>query len=65
MLKQNILFKKGGSGVYAFVLKGEFTIAETNLQERDGFGIWDTAKINLKANTMDAEVLLMEVPMLS
>lgn len=51
------------SGVYAFVLKGSFTLDGTLLQERDGFGIWDTKEITLKANTPDAEILLMEVPM--
>lgn len=55
--------KKTGNGLYAFVLKGDVTIDNNTLNERDGFGIWDIKKITLKANTSNAEVLLMEVPM--
>jgi redox-sensitive bicupin YhaK (pirin superfamily) len=33
-----------------------------DLSKRDGFGIWDTDKISIKA-TKDAKVLLMDVPM--
>jgi redox-sensitive bicupin YhaK (pirin superfamily) len=55
--------KKSGNGVYAFVLNGEITIDEIALNERDGLGIWGTEKISIKANSQDAEILLMEVPM--
>jgi redox-sensitive bicupin YhaK (pirin superfamily) len=55
--------KETGNGVYAFILKGAVTIEGTSLNERDGFGIWDIEKISIKANSGDAEVLLMEVPM--
>jgi quercetin 2,3-dioxygenase len=55
-------FKKKGNGVYAFILSGEVTIDGTQLNTRDGFGVWDTDKISIKAGT-DAEILLMEVPM--
>ncbi len=55
--------KNAANGVYAFVIKGSFTIANTALNERDGLGIWDTQLISLKANSADAEILLMEVPM--
>jgi len=55
--------KKSGNGVYVFVLKGDVTIHETALNERDGLGIWNTEKITVKANSQDAEILLMEVPM--
>ena len=57
------LLKQKGNGVYAFVLKGGFTLNETMLSERDGFGIWEIDKINLRAETNNAEILLMEVPM--
>jgi quercetin 2,3-dioxygenase len=57
------LIKKSGNGVYAFIIKGNVTIDGTTLNERDGFGIWDTDKLSVKANSQDAEVLLMEVPM--
>lgn len=55
--------KQSGNGVYAFVIKGDVTINGTLLNERDGFGIWDTDKFTVTANIQDAEVLLMEVPM--
>ena len=56
--------KKSGNGVYVFVLKGDISINEISLNERDGLGIWETDKISLKANSANAEVLLMEVPMI-
>jgi redox-sensitive bicupin YhaK (pirin superfamily) len=59
----NYLMKKSDNGVYAFVLKGEVTIDGNVLNERDGLGIWNTNKISFKANSQNAEVLLMEVPM--
>jgi redox-sensitive bicupin YhaK (pirin superfamily) len=55
--------KKSGNGVYAFVIKGEFTIEGHALGNRDGLGIWDTDTISIKANSADAEILLMDVPM--
>ena len=55
--------KKKGNGVYAFIIKGDVSIEGNNLNERDGLGIWDTNNISIKANSQDAEVLLMEVPM--
>ncbi len=55
--------KKSDNGVYAFIIKGSVTIDGTVLNERDGFGIWNSDKISVMANSQDAEVLLMEVPM--
>ena len=55
--------KKKGNGVYAFIIKGDVSIEGNNLIERDGLGIWDTNNISIKANSQNAEVLLMEVPM--
>ncbi|MGD9993438.1 MAG: pirin family protein [Salinivirgaceae bacterium] len=57
------LLKQKGNGVYVFVLKGNFTIGETVLKERDGLGIWETDSINILANENNSEILLMEVPM--
>ena len=56
--------KKKGNGVYAFVLKGDVTINSIALNQRDGFGIWDIEKLFIQSNSQDAEILLMEVPML-
>jgi len=48
--------------VYAFVLKGDVTIAGQALNTRDALGVWDTDQISILADS-DAELLLMEVPM--
>jgi redox-sensitive bicupin YhaK (pirin superfamily) len=55
-------FKKEGNGVYAFILSGTITINGQELETRDGFGIWNTNSLEIKA-TSDAEFLLMEIPM--
>jgi quercetin 2,3-dioxygenase len=55
--------KATGNGVYAFILSGNATINNQKLSSRDGFGIWDTDKILLNFDS-DAELLLMEVPMM-
>lgn len=55
--------KDPSNGVYAFVIKGDVTISNNELNERDGLGIWNTREISIKANSADAELLLMEVPM--
>ncbi|GAB2825675.1 pirin family protein [Ferruginibacter profundus] len=55
--------KNPANGVYAFIIKGDITIAGIALHQRDGLGIWDADKISLQAGSQDAEVLLMEVPM--
>ncbi len=54
--------KAAGNGVYTFVLSGDITINNQELNARDGFGIWDTDKLSVKADS-DAEFLMMEVPM--
>jgi len=51
-----------GNGVYVFVLSGAVSIGDQKLNTRDGFGIWDLEKFEIKAE-FNAEVLLMEVPM--
>ena len=55
-------FKKQGNGLYVFVLKGDISINNQELNVRDGFGIWNTDTVAIKADS-DAEFLLMEVPM--
>lgn len=54
--------KGKGNGVYIFNLTGTLEVNEQQIETRDGFGIWDTDKINIKATT-DSEFLIMEVPM--
>lgn len=51
-----------GNGVYAFILSGDVTIFDQELKSRDGFGIWDTDRFSVKADS-DCEILLMEIPM--
>ncbi len=55
-------FKKQGNGLYVFVLKGDVSINNQELNTRDGLGIWNTDQVSIKANS-EAEFLLMEVPM--
>jgi redox-sensitive bicupin YhaK (pirin superfamily) len=52
------------NGVYAFILEGDFTINGEKLNRRDGIGISGTDKIEIKADSDNAEILLMEVPMI-
>jgi redox-sensitive bicupin YhaK (pirin superfamily) len=54
--------KKEGNGLYIFVLRGNITVDGQELENRDGFGIWDFNELEIKA-TSDAEFLLMEIPM--
>lgn len=54
--------KGAGNGVYAFILNGDISINDQKLNSRDGFGIWETDKFTISANS-NAEILLMEVPM--
>lgn len=54
--------KLKGNGVYIFNLNGELEVDGQLLNNRDGFGIWDTDKMKLTAKT-NSEFLIMEVPM--
>lgn len=51
-----------GSGVYIFVLEGSASVEGTELNKRDGLGVWEVNDISIEANT-DSELLVMEVPM--
>jgi len=55
---------KNMNGVYAFVIEGDVTINGQKLNKRDGFGVWETDKLFIAAGS-EAEVLLMEVPMMN
>jgi len=54
--------KDSRNGVYAFIIDGDVSIEGQELNRRDGYGVWDTDKINVDAIS-NARVLLMEVPM--
>ena len=55
--------KRKGNGLYIIVVKGTVTIAGETLGERDAIGLTDTDSITITANTQDAEVLVMDIPM--
>ncbi|MCZ2479721.1 pirin family protein [Aquirufa nivalisilvae] len=55
--------KKPNNGVYAFVLEGDFQINGYDLNRRDGLGLWDLEGFDLKAQSENSKILLMEVPM--
>ena len=50
------------NGAYVFVIEGTVTINGQLLSKRDGLGIWDVEKLDIKAES-DAEILVMDVPM--
>ncbi|MGZ3864306.1 MAG: pirin family protein [Bacteroidia bacterium] len=51
------------NGVYAFIIKGEFTVNGNKLNERDGLGIWSVENLDIRSDSKGSEILLMEVPM--
>ncbi len=53
---------KEGNGLYVFLLEGQIDVDGQLLDKRDGYGIWETNNVKIKA-TKDARILLMEVPM--
>jgi len=55
--------KLAGNGVYVFVINGQFTIENLNLNTRDGLGITEASSFTIKSGAQDSEILLMEVPM--
>ncbi|AOM75780.1 pirin family protein [Pedobacter steynii] len=54
--------KNKENGIYAFVIKGAVKVNDQQLEERDGYGLWETESIDIEAISA-TEVLLMEVPM--
>lgn len=58
----NYRIKHEVNGVYAFVIDGNVVIEGEKLNPRDGMGIWDTDRLQIKASK-GAKVLLMDVPM--
>ena len=58
----NYDLKSTKNGVYAFIIEGKATIQNHLLSKRDGLGIWDTKKLDIKVHK-GTKVLLMEVPM--
>ncbi len=59
---ENYQLKNNTNGVYIFVLEGNISINEQELNKRDGYGIWNTDTFKIKSLT-DNRILIMEVPM--
>lgn len=55
--------KLKGNGVFAMIIEGKFEIAGTEVEDRDGIGIWDVDSVNIKALSDNARILLIDVPM--
>ncbi|GHT74342.1 hypothetical protein AGMMS50262_07110 [Bacteroidia bacterium] len=55
--------RKAGDGVFAMVIDGKFTVAGQDLDLRDAVGIIETEVVSIKAETDEARILLIEVPM--
>ena len=51
------------NGVYAFVIEGDITVSGQSLNRRDGLAISEIEQLTIKADS-DADVLLMEIPLL-
>lgn len=54
--------KDPSNGVYTFVLEGNVSVNGQSLSKRDGFGVWNTPELAVKADSQ-TNILLMEVPM--
>lgn len=59
---QTYQLKDKSNGVYVFVIEGKASIEEQHLEKRDGFGVWNTEEIEIKAE-INSKILLMEIPM--
>lgn len=60
--EQTYTLRDPNNGLYVFVIKGDLTVGEQALHQRDGYGIWEIDAATIKTDS-DARVLLMEVPM--
>jgi redox-sensitive bicupin YhaK (pirin superfamily) len=54
--------KREGNGMYFFVIEGAVTIADQQLQRRDGIGVEDATKIDFEV-AEDCQLLIIDVPM--
>ena len=59
---KKLTLKKEGNGFYIINIEGEIEVGGEKLEKRDAIGIWETSKIEIKANS-DAKFLVMEIPM--
>lgn len=54
--------KDAKNGVYLFLLNGKISLGDQVLTSRDGMGIWECDKLEMKV-LEKAEILLLEIPM--
>lgn len=54
--------KNKDNGLYVFMIRGSAFVNEQALDQRDGYGIWDTDEVVLRSSE-GSKILLMEVPM--
>ncbi|MBL7997815.1 MAG: pirin family protein [Candidatus Kapabacteria bacterium] len=57
--------RKQGNGAYVFVIKGSVSVNGQELQQRDGYGVWNTASLDITSLSAGAEILIMDVPMMA
>jgi quercetin 2,3-dioxygenase len=57
------VLKKTSNGIYVFVIKGSFQVADHVLGERDALGMWDGTSTTIKSITDESKILIIEVPM--
>ncbi len=57
--------RKAGNGIYLFVIDGSFTVNGQALGRRDGLGISGIDNISIISNADNAELLIMDVPMVA
>lgn len=56
--------KDKNNGVYFFVIEGDVTVANQELNRRDGLAVSEAAEVEIKSNSI-SKVLVMEIPMTS
>jgi len=61
--KINYEVKIPGNGVYIFVIDGSAKVGDTNLNKRDGLGVYDISSFTIETEAQ-SRLLLMEIPML-
>lgn len=60
--EQEYTIKSEGNGLYIFVIEGDITVDSQKLNNRDGYGVWETESVYIKADS-NARILLMDLPM--
>lgn len=63
--QSNYTIKQKNNGAYFFIINGEASINGQLLSKRDGFGIWNSDKIEITSHSDNTEILVMDVPMIN